>query len=164
MRWAIFLTVAIGAWIGATTPARHRPAPPPTVDAVAEPGAKPVDVPVETVLERDSNGQFFAHGEVNGEPIRFIVDTGADMVALTVEDARRAHVQFDENNFMVVAKSASGVARGQDVILDNVLLDGKRVHDVRGAVVQGLDVSLLGQSYLARIGSVHMAGDEMRLK
>ena len=34
---------------------------------------------------------------------------------------------------------------------------------VRAAVVEGLDVSLLGQTYLGRISSVQMSGETMTL-
>ena len=34
---------------------------------------------------------------------------------------------------------------------------------MRGAVLEGLDRSLLGQTYLSRIGAVEMSGDYMRL-
>ncbi|MBO9713066.1 MAG: TIGR02281 family clan AA aspartic protease [Sphingomonas sp.] len=160
---AIFMMLVIGTTIGAVMPSKP-PAPraaQPAGAAVAE--AAEVQKPVETVIQRDGNGHFFAHAQVNDEPIRFLVDTGADMVALTVQDARRAHVKFDPVDFRVIGSGASGAVRGAAVVLDEVVLDGKRVTDVHGAVVEGLDVSLLGQSYLRKIGSVHLSGDEMRL-
>lgn len=152
--------IATGVAVGSLAPVGRAPAP---IAAVAA-EAKAADRPVETVIQRDSNGQFFAYAEVNGDMVRFVVDTGADMVALTLDDARRAGVKFDRESFVPIARSASGVAYGQAVVLDDVLLDGKRVRDVHGAVVDGLDVSLLGQSYLRHLASVHMQGDEMRLR
>lgn len=157
------MMVVAGTAIGAVMPVRES-APARQAPAADSKVEKVADKPVETVLERDSYGHFIAHAEVNGEPVRFLVDTGADMVALTIEDARRARVQFDYASFEVVGQGASGAVRGQQVMLDNVVLDGKRVYGVRGAVVEGLDVSLLGQSYLGKIKSVHMTGDTMRLR
>jgi aspartyl protease family protein len=54
--------------------------------------------------------------------------------------------------------------RGKDVTLDSVTVDGKEVRGVRAAVLEGLDVSLLGQTYLSRITAVQMSGDTMTLK
>jgi aspartyl protease family protein len=159
MRGLFFIMLVVGTTIGAIMPTRQ-PA------AVAAPEVKvagAVDKPEETLIHRDGNGHFFAHAQVNDEPIRFLVDTGADMVALTIDDARRAHVAFDPASFEVIGSGASGPVRGQRVMLGEVLLDGKRVREIHGAVVEGLDVSLLGQSYLRKIKSVHLTGDQMRL-
>ena len=48
--------------------------------------------------------------------------------------------------------------------LDSVEVEGKLVNDVRGAVLEGSNLSLLGQSYLTRMGEVQMTGDYMLLK
>jgi len=159
MRWAFISVVAIGVVIGVMAPMKRAPAP-----AIVAAAAEPVDVPVETVIRPDNNGHFFAFAEVDGEMIKFVVDTGADMVALTLDDARRAKVKFDPDQFVVVARSASGDAMGQRVMIDDIVLDGKRVRDVHAAVIEDLGVSLLGQSYLRKLRSVHMTGDEMRLR
>ncbi len=126
--------------------------------------AATTDQPVQTVLERRDSGHFLTVADVNDEPVRFVVDTGADMVALTVDDARRAHVAFDPGQFTEVAQGAGGPVRGQDVRIASLVLDGKRATDVRGVVLEGGGVSLLGQTYLRKIGSVHIEGDRMTLR
>jgi len=119
----------------------------------------------ETVLERESNGHFYAHAKVNDdELIHFVVDTGASVVALTVEDARRLGISVDPAEFTVVGEGASGLVRGKDVMLKSVEVDGKRVEDVRGVILEGSRLSLLGQAYLTRMGEVEMSGDYMVLK
>jgi aspartyl protease family protein len=118
----------------------------------------------EVRLERGSHGHFYVHGEVNGQLARFVVDTGASMVALTVEDAKRLGVPFNEADFEIVGTGASGAVRGQMVKLDRVIVEGREVTDVRGAVLEGLEISLLGQSFLTRIGSIEMSGDTMILR
>jgi len=159
MRWAFLSVIAIGLVIGVMAPVKRAPAP-----VAAAAAAEPADVPVETVIRPDSRGHFFAFAQVDGETIKFVVDTGADMVALTVDDARRAGIKFDPEKFDVVARGASGDAYGQRVVIDDIVLDGKRVRDVHAAIIEDLDVSLLGQSYLRKLRSVHLTGDEMRLR
>ncbi len=160
MRGLIFMFVIAGAGIGALTPV-HKAAP--VAPASASAGHAP-DKPVETLLERTGSGHFFAFPQVNGETTRFVVDTGADMVALTEEDARRAHVQFSPLNYQPIARTASGVAVGQEVVIDSIVLDGKRAENVHGAVMKDLDVSLLGQTFLMHMKSVEMHGDTMTLR
>lgn len=160
MRWGFLSVIAIGIVIGVMAPVKRAPAPVAAVAAASE----PVDVPVETVIRPDNRGHFFAFAEVDGEMTKFLVDTGADMVALTLDDARRAGVKFDPDQFEVVARGAAGDVMGQRVMIDDIVLDGKRVRDVHAAVIEDLDVSLLGQSYLRKLRSVHLTGDEMRLR
>jgi aspartyl protease family protein len=157
MSKALIPVLAIGAAIGLMFPDSQPEARPP---APAVPGAPPPEVR----LEREGNGHFYVHGEVNGQLARFVVDTGASMVALTVEDAERLGVPFEESDFEIVGTGASGPVLGQMVKLDKVVVEGREVRDVSGAVLDGLEISLLGQSFLTRIGTVEMNGEYMILR
>lgn len=160
MKIVLAIVVVTGIAIGLAVPVPKGSAP----AAVAATAAPPEDKPVDTVLERTGRGHFLAVADVNGEPIRFVVDTGADTVALTMEDARRAHIAFDPNEFEVVGRGAGGDVRGQEVRIDKIVLDGKRATDVSGVVLEGADVSLLGHSYLRHVGDVQIKGDQMILR
>ena len=59
-----------------------------------------------TEIQRDASGQFYVDGKVNETATRFLVDTGADMVALTIDDARRAGLWIDPTSFSVVGAGA----------------------------------------------------------
>ena len=121
-------------------------------------------VPVETRVHRSAQGHFYVHALVNGQLVRFVVDTGATTVALTPEDAERVGLKVDPSSFQVIGEGAAGPIHGQFVELDSVNLDGKSVNHIRAAVLDGAGISLLGQNYLSRIRSVQMAGDEMILR
>lgn len=183
MRIAIALFVAvgigIGLWIPAPPPGRVdgqgpksvTPASPANSEAISTTSAPPpISAPpspapaAETVIERSENGHYYATADVNGMPTRFLIDTGATTVALTVDDARRAGIAVEPSSFQVVGTGASGDVRGQPVTLDSVSLDGRRVEGVRGAVLEGLAVSLLGQTYLAKFDRVEISGGMMKLR
>lgn len=115
------------------------------------------------VLER-RQGHYFADVSVNGRNIDFLVDTGASMVALTETDARKAGVDFDPRRFSVIGSGASGPVRGQLVTIDTISLKGKRVRNVRGAVLEGSDISLLGQSFLNEMRSIEMKDGKMVIR
>ena len=121
-------------------------------------------VPVETRVRRSPMGHFYVHALVNGQLVRFVVDTGATTVALTPQDAERAGLKVDASSFVPIGMGADGPLRGQMVQLDSVSLDGKQVNHIRAMVIDGADISLLGQNYLSQIHSVQMAGDEMILR
>jgi aspartyl protease family protein len=118
----------------------------------------------ETQLERTESGHFYTYATVNGQLVKFIVDTGADVVALTPEDAERAGGKFNPADFDVVGEGAGGPIRGQPVMIDSIEIDGKLVNDVRGVVIENASRSLLGQSYLERMGEVQMRGSTMVLR
>jgi aspartyl protease family protein len=118
----------------------------------------------ETQLERSSSGHFYTYAKVNGELVRFIVDTGADVVGLTMSDAERVGLHPDPSTFSIVGEGASGPVRGKAVKIDSIEIDGKLVNDVQGVILENSSLSLLGQSYLTRMGEVQMSGDYMVLR
>ncbi|MES2056996.1 MAG: TIGR02281 family clan AA aspartic protease [Pseudomonadota bacterium] len=158
MKIALALMAVTGIAIGLAIPTAK---PKVAVAPVVQPAR---DVPVETVLDRSPSGAFVAIADVNDEPIRFVVDTGADIVALTVADAKRAHITFDPSLFQVVGRGAAGDVRGQEVRIADIVLDGKRATDVRAVVLEGSDMSLLGHTYLRRLKNVQISNDKMTLR
>lgn len=150
---------------GADAPAQAAIAPVKASIATAAPTAPPPPLSArETRLERMENGHFYADPSINGQPVHVVIDTGASFVALTKADAQRIGIPFSESEFEVVGTGASGPVRGKLIDLERIDLDGKEVRNVHGAVLEGLDISLLGQTYLSRIGGVQMSGDQMVLR
>jgi aspartyl protease family protein len=151
----LFFVVALGAGIGFLWP---------TTKPVPAAQAATAGAPQPTILERSSQGHFYVDAEINGTLVHCIVDTGASMVALPVDDARRIGLSFSENEFEPIAKGAGGLVNGKEVLLDSISVDGKKVGHVPGAILQGSDICLLGQAYLNRLSSVEMSGGVMRLQ
>jgi len=118
----------------------------------------------ETLLERSDSGHFYTYAKVNGELVHFVVDTGADVVALTTDDAERLGIPVNPANFTVIGEGASGPVRGENVTIDSIEVDGKLVNDVDGVVLADSNMTLLGQSSLSRMGEVQMRGDYMVLR
>ena len=137
MSKALLVTIAAGIAIGLAWPSDAPRAEAEEVAASAERR--------ETTLERERN-------------------TGASFVALTVKDAERLGIPFSPDEFEIIGEGASGLVRGKLVHLDSVEIDGKRVSNVKAAILEGSRLSLLGQSYLSRMGEVQMRGDYMVLR
>lgn len=101
---------------------------------------------------KGADGHFWAEGQVNGEPVRFLVDTGATAVALTPHDAERLGFRPQDLDYSYRVTTAGGRSRAAAVTLSSVSVDGARLDDVRALVIEkGLDTSLLGMSYLGRL-------------
>lgn len=115
-------------------------------------------------LQREADGHFYADVAVEGQSTRMLVDTGASVIALTGEDAEAIGMSWDEAEIAVVAQGANGPVYGVHAILPEVELGGYSVTDVPALIVpEGLHVSLLGQSFLSKVGRVEIAGDAMVL-
>lgn len=103
-------------------------------------------------LAKAQDGHFWAESNVNGVRIRFMVDTGASIVALTPDDALRAGVALDKLAYTVDVRTANGVIQAAYVTLESVQIAQIRLEDVQAVVVpQGLETSLLGMSFLGRL-------------
>lgn len=119
---------------------------------------------VEVTLERNSDKHFYADAEVNGKIVHFLVDTGASEIALTEEDARRVGISVDPEKYQLVGEGASGIVRGQYVEVKDVRIDGIRLNDAKAVIVQGANVSLLGQPFLEKVDEIVIRKDEMVLR
>ena len=82
------------------------------------------------------HGHFHARAEINGRPIDVMVDTGASIVALTYEDARRAGVYVRDSDFTHRVSTANGLARVAPVTIDRVSIGDITVRNVPGAVTE----------------------------
>ncbi len=116
------------------------------------------------VLMRAPDGHFYANARVNGVETRFLVDTGASMVALSPADARNAGIHVGKDDFKATVATASGHARVAGVMIDDIAFGDRYESDVPAAIIQNYrGVSLLGQSYLSRFSSVSIENDRMTL-
>lgn len=61
-------------------------------------------------LQRQRDGHFYADGSINGQPVRFMVDTGASSIAVSDALAQRAGV---EGGQMVQFQTANGPRMGR---------------------------------------------------
>lgn len=101
-------------------------------------------------LKAGPGGHFFADGQVNGGSIRFMVDTGATMIALSGAEARRLGIDYKKGQRGIV-QTAGGPTSAYKVTLDSVRVGEIAMSGVDAFVVEtGLPVALLGMSFLNR--------------
>lgn len=115
-----------------------------------------------TTLIADQSGHFVTLGSINGASVRFVVDTGATMVSMSVEDARRAGVNYLKGT-RGHSQTANGVVAVYRVKLDTVRVGDIALNNVDGVVHDSnLPVVLLGMSFLGQLDMRHQ-GDSLTL-
>lgn len=116
-------------------------------------------------LQAHKSGHYLADALINNQQMKVMVDTGATVVALTAEDARRAGLQPMPSEFNVPVRTANGIAHTARVTLREVGIGGVRVRNVEALVSQpgALGVTLLGMAFLGRLKQVTMRDGELLL-
>ena len=104
----------------------------------------------QIVLTAQSGGHFHANGAINGQSVRFMVDTGATMVALDKYEAERLGVDY-KNGRRGITRTANGDVPVYGTKLASVRIGDVVVYDVDAVVSPApMPYILLGNSFLTR--------------
>jgi aspartyl protease family protein len=108
--------------------------------------------PGRVVLYADSAGHYFTEGQVNGATLKFLVDTGATVIAMNSGDAKFAGIDYKKGE-RVPMQTANGVVNAYHVVINTIKLGGVVMHQVDGVVQEGGSppMVLLGMSALNRL-------------
>jgi clan AA aspartic protease (TIGR02281 family) len=130
-----------------TVPSTPRP-PGPRSDGI--PVAEP---PASESFRAQQGNQFYVTGSVNGNSVRFLVDTGATWVVLTQDDAKLLGFNLANLKWDRRTTTANGDAMNAAVTLGDVRLGRIVEYNVPAIIMRQGGVSLLGMSFLSRLRS-----------
>jgi aspartyl protease family protein len=99
-------------------------------------------------LRRAPDGHFHWPGQLNGQDVVFMVDTGATSTAIPRQLADELKLR-DEGS--VMSSTAGGVVSGTWTRADLTLEGGPRVERLRVTVLPRLDAPLLGMDVLSKM-------------
>lgn len=104
-------------------------------------------------LYPDRGGHFFVDGLVNGTGVRFMVDTGATVVAMSSAVANRIGIDYRKHGRPGMASTPAGYVNTYDITLGTVQVGGITLHNVAGSVIEGSHPreALLGMSFLGQL-------------
>lgn len=108
-------------------------------------------------VPRAEDGHYYVTLSISGEPVRFVVDTGATDMVLARRDAMRLGIDPDALAYTGRARTANGLVRTARIALDDVALGSFVDNDVTAWINEGeMDISLLGMGYLGRFERIEI--------
>ncbi len=117
----------------------------------------------ELVIKRAHDGHFYVLGTVNGQPARFMVDTGASLVSVSEALAQKARIQGGVPTTFNTAngKRSGRIVEGVDIAIGPVSVSNVRVGV--GLHMGDDSEALLGQSFLSKF-DITMGKNQMVLR
>lgn len=121
------------------------------------------ELPVVALFARD-NGFYHVNADINGQSMEFLVDTGADMIAMSSSHATALGIDL-KGKQRGRMYTAGGIVESVRVTLSSVSVGEITIYDVDAAVIIGYDLALplLGMSFLRHVDMTQQA-DRLELK
>jgi aspartyl protease family protein len=116
----------------------------------AEAIGSPVQEGAETRIPMAIDGHFWVEAEVNGEKVKFLVDSGATMTTIDRETARRAGVAVSPRADQIV-RTGNGIIRVASGRADAIQVGGITRRDVGVQVAEHDDLNVLGMNFLSSL-------------
>ena len=120
--------------------------------------------PGEIRIRQASDGHFWVTAEVNGEPVRFLIDSGATTTSLSRETAQRVGVERS-GGFQAMVQTANGVVmvdrgRAQSIAIGPIRRNDVAVHisDAFG------DMNVIGMNFLSTLSAWGVEGRSLVLR
>ncbi|WP_373186943.1 TIGR02281 family clan AA aspartic protease [Halopseudomonas sp.] len=113
---------------------------------------------VEVRLESNPQGHYLVGGEINGQEVTFLLDTGATFVAVPANVADRLGLQRGRR---IAVSTANGTADSFTTRIGTLQLGAIRLQDVNAGIVPGMDGEeiLLGMSALRQLDFTQRGGE-----
>ncbi|WP_148715559.1 retropepsin-like aspartic protease family protein [Chitinolyticbacter meiyuanensis] len=116
----------------------------------------------ELSIPRSPDGHYRLRGEINGQPVVLMIDTGASSITLPAPLAESLNLPRGES---ITSYTANGTVRGYETELARLAFGGFQFERVRAGVVPNMPGGeiLLGMNVLGRL-EVVMRGERMILR
>lgn len=116
---------------------------------------------LRTVLIRNKSGHYVGTAQVNGEPVDFMLDTGATTVAITESVARQLGMRRGE---AMQVSTANGLTTAYSSKIDSLQLGDIVLYNIPASIVPNLAGTeiLLGMSALKQL-EFHQQGNQLTL-
>jgi aspartyl protease family protein len=120
--------------------------------------------PGEIRIRQAPDGHFWVTAEVNGEPVRFLIDSGATTTSLSRETAQRAGVAR-RPGFQALVQTANGVVMVDRGRADTISIGPISRSDVAVHISDAFgDMNVIGMNYLSTLSAWGVQGRSLVLR
>lgn len=119
----------------------------------------------EIIINLSQDGHFYLDVKINGVAMRFMIDTGASDITLSLEEARRIGINPEKLLFNKPYQTANGTSWGASIMLDEIEVADKKFYNISASVNNSdMGISLLGMSFLRQFHRYEFYRDKLVLE
>jgi len=113
-------------------------------------------------LRRQDDGHYWIMVDINGKPVRFMVDSGATMTAINATTAKEAGVEA--NGYPIILSTANGRVAAKRATVLSLVVGPHKIKNHPVVVSESFgDVNLLGMNFLNNMQSWRVEANKMIL-
>ena len=118
----------------------------------------------ELRVRRSPDGHFWVDAELNGEPVRFLVDSGATTTSISRAVAERAGIE-PSGGFPAMVRTANGIVAVQRGRADRLTVGTIERRDVGVHISEAFgDMNVIGMNFLSSLSSWSVEGRTLVLR
>jgi aspartyl protease family protein len=123
-----------------------------------------VRVGKELRIRKSFDGHFWVTGKLNGEKVRFLIDSGATTTSISVQTARRAHIATG-GGFPVLVQTANGVVAAERGTAEKLVVGTIERRNMAVEVSEAFGpMNVLGMNFLSSLSGWSVQGQWLVLK
>lgn len=112
----------------------------------------------ELRVRRSGDGHFWVDAELNGEPVRFLIDSGATTTSISLDVARRAGIE-PSSAFPAMVQTANGIVAVQRGQADSLKVGAIERRDLAVHISESFgDMNVIGMNFLSSLRSWSVEG------
>ena len=116
-------------------------------------------------IRQSDDGHFWINAEVNGNQVRFLVDSGATTTAMNLSTATAVRIDVNEIGFPTYVSTANGDVEVRRAKIESLKVGSMRTEDLPIVVAEEFgDTNVLGMNFLSKLDSWRVEGNEMILE
>lgn len=119
----------------------------------------------EITIRRQDDGHYWLQLDVNGKPVRFMIDSGATTTAVNANTARETGIQVDTDGYPVYLNTANGSVAAQRGSIQSLKIGTREIGQHNVVVSESFgDTNVLGMNFLDNMQSWKVEANVMTLK